>query len=491
MTQCKFISEIGDEPCEENALSDSPKGLCIFHELLENKDINKCMKGFYEKISSGETNFEGYILKDVDFSQAGITQMGDEESEQLWFTNVQFHGGFSASGMKWKSPVSFQGASFHGDADFKDAIFANEVSFNSVTFFGKTLFSFACFSQDARFSKTIFCKPSEFAHVSFRGPVFFDGAMFKRIANFTGALFEKGGSFSHVKIDHGIFENTDLKDVTFDDVQIANCKWYGAKLYDVNLSWVNWRTSWKSPWRKYILREDAEASKADTICQECASLVVLNKARQCDTCGKLFVERNNDFNCPKCKTMNTASSKKCINTNCDAEFSTKVNNNKYPDNSYRATLFRKAEDVYRTMKLTLMVRGDYRTAGDVYFNEMIMRRKKNYYERNLGEWLISHVYSKLCGYGERAGRVIVASSVVVFFLAFLYFFNQALVKLAMPSHSVDFFESLYFSFATFTIAGTKDYTINQTFQLVTTVETILGGFMIAMFVLVFGRKMLR
>jgi uncharacterized protein YjbI with pentapeptide repeats len=490
MVQCKYLSETDEVQCEEQALSDSPDGLCIFHEELRNKNIKTCMKKFYERIQNGETNFEGFILQDVNFLQEGITQIGDEDCT-LWFTSVKFYGGFSAKGMKWESPVSFRGASFHGDAEFEDAIFTNEVNFDTAIFFGKTLFSFVSFYKDAHFSKTMFCKPSEFVNIRFRGPVFFNEAIFEKVANFTSALFEKGGSFSHARIDNGIFENTNLRDVTFEDVQVANCKWYGAKIYDINLAWVNWRTSWKSPWRKYILKEDAEARNASTMCQECMSPIVNDRTCQCDICGRLFVEMHNDFLCPKCNTKNIAFSKRCIHKDCDVEFSTKVNDNRYSDSDYRATLFRKAEDVYRTMKLILMARGDYRTAGDFYFNEMIMRRKKNYYERNIGEWLTSHVYSKLCGYGERAGRVIAASSAIVLFFAILYYLNQALIKLAMPSHSVDFIESLFFSFASFTIAGSGDYTISQTFQLVTIIERVLGGFLISMFILVFGRKMLR
>ena len=55
------------------------------------------MKAFYEKIITGETNFEGFILKDVNFSDAGISQVGNVESS-MWFNNAKLHGDFSEHG---------------------------------------------------------------------------------------------------------------------------------------------------------------------------------------------------------------------------------------------------------------------------------------------------------------------------------------------------------------------------------------------------------
>jgi len=65
------------------------------------------------------------------------------------------------------------------------------------------------------------------------------------------------------------------------------------------------------------------------------------------------------------------------------------------------------------------------------------------------------------------------------------------VKQGVTSYNADFLECLYFSFATFTTVGYGDYAPSQAFQLVATAEAFFGAFMIALFVLVFGRKMLR
>ena len=454
MTQCKYTSEIGEVQCEEMALPDSPNGYCIFHEKLEGKDIDACMKAFYEKIITGETNFEGFILKDVNFSEAGISQVGTEE-DSMWFNNAKFYGDFSANSIKFLGFSSFQKTEFHGSVDFENASFSSVAIFDYAKFFGTTSFLFADFFREARFSNSVFHETSEFKNVTFRGPAFFSGCTFEKVAVFTEAVFERGGRFNQAKMISALFENAYLKNVSFDEVNPTNFKFYGAKLNDANLSGAIWRTPWKSPWRRFIIREDMETVKAKKICKECSTVAI--DGNICVRCGSKSIEENKDF----------------------------------LDNNYRASLFKKAEDVYRNIKLNLMAGGDYKTAGEFYFNEMIMRRKRSFRERNFLEWFISHVTSKLCGYGERANRVIAGSLVIVFFLALLYFISQAVVKQADPSHIPGFLESLYFSFVTFTTLGYGDYAPTQTFQLVATAEAFFGAFMIALFVLVFGRKMLR
>ena len=76
MPQCKYTSEVGEVQCEENALPDTNNGLCIFHEELNNKDIDKCIdyciKGCFDSvISVGEIapyiyrpNGSVYVFKD-------------------------------------------------------------------------------------------------------------------------------------------------------------------------------------------------------------------------------------------------------------------------------------------------------------------------------------------------------------------------------------------------------------------------------------------
>jgi len=489
MSQCKFQSKIGDIQCEEQALSDSTRNYCIFHEELENKDIEKCMKFFYEKVISGQTNFEGFILKDVDFSKVGITQIGDKDNS-IWFNNAKFNGFFSANGIKFIGFTSFQSAEFKGESDFTNTTFTNTTIFDNVKFLKKVKFQLANFFREARFSNTAFSEISDYTNVTFRGPAFFSNALFNKTAIFNDVSFERGGSFSQSKMDFALFKNSELQNVTFDEVNITNFKFHGAKLKDSNLSGAVWNSPWKSPWRKFILREDIETIKAKKICEDCLEIVI-DETDKCENCEKYFVTMDKDFLCPTCNIKNKINSKECINKDCDAKFTFKIKNNNYSDRLYRANLFNKAENIYRNIKLNLQDNGDYKTAGEFNFNELIMRRKRSYHERNIVDWLFSHLNSKLCGYGERANRVISMSLIVVFSLALAYFLNNAIIREGLTSYNPNFLESLYFSFVTFTTLGYGDYAPTQTFQLVATAEAFFGAFMIALFVLVFGRKMLR
>ena len=489
MAQCKYESEIGKIRCEEEALPTSPKGYCIFHEELENKNIEDCMKLFYGKLIVGETNFEGYILKNVDFSEAGINQV-ENKDRSMWFNNARFYGDFSANGVKFLGFTSFHGAEFYGNADFSNAFFANGAIFDAVNFHGTANFLLAEFLREARFSGDTFFESSEFVDVTFKGPAFFSNCIFRKAGIFTDTEFERGGSFNHAQMNFTSFENTKIKDVSFDEVNPTNFEFHGAKLKEVDFSGTLWKSPWKSLWRRFILRGDVEAIKGKTKCKECSGVIIGNR-NECDCCGRYFVEMDKEFSCPKCNTKNEADSKECINKDCNAKFSARIKNEKYYNSSDRADMFKKAEDVYRNIKLNLQDEGDYQTAGEFYFNEMVMRRKRSLHERNILDWLISHLISKICGYGERASRVITGSLLVVFLLAFIYFIFGAIIKAGSVLYNPNFLECLYFSFVTFTTLGYGDYAPSQSFQLLATSEAFFGAFMIALFVLVFGRKMIR
>lgn len=489
MSQCTYISEIIGEQCKEKALSGSSDNLCIFHEEIKKKDANACMKAFYEKIILGETNFEGFILKDVNFSQAGITQIGNEDFS-LKFNKAKFYGDFIANGIKFIGSVSFLNAEFLGFADFGNAIFSNEAIFDHVNFLAKSNFLLLDFFREARFLNTTFYENTEFINVTFRGPAFFSNANFNKAAFFNDSTFERGGSFNQAKIKFASFENTGLKNVSFNEVNLTNFKLYGSRLKDADLSGAIWNSPWKSLWRSSIIREDLEAMNGRKICSECSEIII-DESKLCDYCSSYFISKNKDFLCPKCGNKNNANSKQCNNKKCDAKFSMKLKNNNFSDKIFRANQHKKAEDIYRNIKLNLQDNGDYKTAGDFYFNEMIMRRKRSFHERKILDWLINHINSKLCGYGERASRVIAGSLIVVFLLAFTFFINNAIIKQGLTSYSPDFLECLYFSFVTFTTLGYGDYAPTQAFQLIATAEAFFGAFMIALFVLVFGRKMLR
>ncbi len=155
----------------------------------------------------------------------------------------------------------------------------------------------------------------------------------------------------------------------------------------------------------------------------------------------------------------------------------------------RKKLFKIAEGVCRNIKQSLQMTGDYRLAGEFYFGEMECTRRS---ERLLSAnrfWLWP--LKLVCGYGERPIRVLIAWAVVVLVFALGYHYVD-ICDAHAGKVAVTLWESLYLSCVTFTTLGYGDfYPANAIGQFFSMIEASLGAFLMALFVLVVGRKFLR
>jgi uncharacterized protein YjbI with pentapeptide repeats len=451
------------------------------------------MNLFYDKVRKGETNFAGYILKNVDFSKNFIHKIGTKNQE-LYFDEAKFYGDFSAQSVNFLGTTSFMDAEFHGNVDFQDSTFLEETLFYYAKFYKDTKFYTVDFKKNFHFNNVIFFGSSTFLVTTFDGFASFNQCEFKKYAVFADVKFMNKGNFSYAKIDSADFENTDLSDVNFNNVNPTNFKLKGTILNNTDFSNSIWDSKWKSPWRKYIVREDKEAGYGDKICSYC-NQVILSDSNLCERCGSIFINTN-QVSCPNCNSNIDKNAMKCSNKKCDGKFSVKSKNDDFYDSNERILMFKKAESVYRKIKLNFQNNGDYQTAGDFFYNERIMKRKGLRFKNKYFGWLfpnfiIDHLYSKLCGYGERPGRVIISAIMLVLAYSFMYTYLNAVMKRGFIDYTPNFLENIYFNIVTFTTLGYGDYAPKQTFQLLATSEAFIGAFMIALFVLVFGRKMLR
>lgn len=106
-------------------------------------------------------------------------------------------------------------------------------------------------------------------------------------------------------------------------------------------------------------------------------------------------------------------------------------------------------------------------------------------------WLES--FHLLAGYGEKPGRTAFSSIIVVLTFAMLYLVLECL-KYPMENPTVlQKVESvIYFSFVTFTTLGLGDIEpVNVWGRVLICCEAVIGAFLIALFVVVFARKMMR
>jgi len=146
---------------------------------------------------------------------------------------------------------------------------------------------------------------------------------------------------------------------------------------------------------------------------------------------------------------------------------------------------RKAEAVYRLLKGTYANQDDHETASFYYEREMDMRRSRSTGLERI--WWTALWLS--CGYGERPRRAIATSLLVILGYAAVY----TALDLRGPDGPIgaDFLQCAYYSTVTFTTLGYGDIIPLGAARYVAATEAFLGAWMMALFVFVFCRRMLR
>ena len=161
-------------------------------------------------------------------------------------------------------------------------------------------------------------------------------------------------------------------------------------------------------------------------------------------------------------------------------------------------LLQQAEEIYRNLRIQLEKAGLFEDTGRFFYREMVMRRLQM--PRWSAQRLFSWMVDLFCGYGEQPLRVVLFSLGFVLFCAVLYFFvgiHHGDVRLAL-SLDQDLFTNLeelgacmYFSVVTFTTLGYGDIAPLGVSRPLAAFEAFVGSFTMALFVVVFVKKMTR
>ena len=162
-------------------------------------------------------------------------------------------------------------------------------------------------------------------------------------------------------------------------------------------------------------------------------------------------------------------------------------------------LYEQAEEIYRTLRKASEEQGLFSLSGRFIHRELVMRR--HCYPLFSVARLSSKCIDLFCGYGERPGNVVVFSLALIVVCACIYsslglYFEGQLLQLDFSNKSLldnlkGFLVSLYFSVVTFTTLGYGDVTPAGGSRPIAAIEAFSGGFTMALFVVVFVKKMTR
>jgi len=148
--------------------------------------------------------------------------------------------------------------------------------------------------------------------------------------------------------------------------------------------------------------------------------------------------------------------------------------------------FDEAASTYRVLKQLHTNGGMYDIAGEFHYREMEARRKLAWKERRLPYALSMYLLRFLYGYGERPERVI--GWVVAVILGF------ALGHWLVGTVAGGFLDALYYSAVSFTALGYGKWAAEPqgwAGRFLGVGESLLGVFMMALFLVTFTRKMTR
>jgi uncharacterized protein YjbI with pentapeptide repeats len=390
--------------------------------------------------------------KDVDLFKEKLEEQLQSETDRYCFVGYVFpEGSCDFENQEFAIDANFGGATFQGTAYFWEATFQDTADFRKATF------------QDANFWEATF-------QDAYFGGATFQDADFRK-ATFQRADFRKA-TFQRADFRKATFQRADFRKATFQDADFWEATFQDADFGGVTVE----KTFEFAPAKNKIL--DFQNAKFLFRANITADLTLTRFHRayldnvafiDCIWPGKIYEEVHIE----------------------DIELS-----------------YNQLETIYRDLKQNMQNHGDYKKAGDFYYREMEMRRKGAETKKDR-IWL--ELYRIMAGYGEKPQLVIRNSLLVILVVAALFFFcgvarvgtelppeeNPDIIDYSLDSFAFntetlkDFGYCLYYSVVTFTTLGYGDIHPLGYSHALASAEALTGAFFMALFVVVFARKMMR
>jgi uncharacterized protein YjbI with pentapeptide repeats len=448
---------------------------CIFHDPSPDKDVDLFKEELKEQMQSKakKYNFRGYYFP----------------KNWNYFEEREFESNVNFKEATFNGKVSFKNAKFQY-ADFRESTFSEYSTFNGASF------------RTANFEEATFRKPSDFNKTIFE-EAYFTKAKF-RYGDFSEATFKKNGNFGAAKFDIGdfgdaIFENARFSAVTFKSNAIFHRTifqnaYYTEATFQKNADFNETISKGYISFAKATFQngefKDAIFQKVsfDKAVIERILHFAPKQAYELDFRNTQFLFRAHIAADLTQARFHLASLQNVAFANCKWPDNYIIYEEKHMNDEGFNFSFNQLETIYRDLKQTMQNHGDYDTAGELYYREMEMKRK-GASKKKKRLWL--ELYRILAGYGERPQNIVVVSASIVFLFAFLYGASNCLqYSIKNPCIQQKIIDVTYFSFVTFTTLGLGDIAPATTLgKILICLEAVIGAFMIALFVVIFVRKM--
>ncbi|WP_448216191.1 pentapeptide repeat-containing protein [Endozoicomonas sp. 2B-B] len=168
------------------------------------------------------------------------------------------------------------------------------------------------------------------------------------------------------------------------------------------------------------------------------------------------------------------------------------------DKRQSSELFEEAEEVARNIRKHCEAQGLFHNAGEFFYRERTFNRYR--FPLISRQRVVSKIVDLLSGYGEKPERVVLFSVSFIVFFSLFYFFlgiedsgTMVQYQSGQPFYNnlINWLETLYFSVVTFTTLGYGDLAPVGLSRLFAAIEAFIGSFTLALFVVVFVKKMTR
>lgn len=147
-----------------------------------------------------------------------------------------------------------------------------------------------------------------------------------------------------------------------------------------------------------------------------------------------------------------------------------------------------ARESYRIVKHALREKGLYEDASWAAYRELTMERKYFLKTKN-PKFIPSLLMDWLSGYTEKPARVIVSSLLIILLFGLIYFLLNVPMRVGEITQA-SLWDSVYFSFMTFTTVGYGDLTPKPVlwYQMLACVEAFSGPFMAGLYIFTLTRR---